>query len=444
MPVEGKVSERLQPVHDLEPGGRVDLFTVPARVRVEQQEVECDVQVWWAWEPGVRVSGVAEGLGVKLVTEVHGYSMEQGGSVTVQIPSVGEIRVDVRQSHVSSATRTWRFQATVNADVGDTAAELTRVDFQVVNFPPWTQSSSDRRSDDRNWRLRLEADGWRIVLDQMLGAHDREKILKMDRGGAVMHAGRLERSSGTPFSWEQAQELCHGLTVLLTFAGGDRATVLLPVGYDADGAPVVHDWRDLRRESYRGRHRWCGALHAGAIVDVWRQFLDLWNDPESRAVVQVAVELYVEAQHGDNLETRTVHAQDALELLAWHWLVERLQFDSDRIDRKDADWRIRKMLTELDIPIHVPDTMPVARRQWEGRDGPKAISELRNAVIHPTDLAGLLAIPSDAKEQVLRLAMWYADLALLRLLDYQGRHLNRAGELPIFNGRGEAVPWAGH
>lgn len=79
---------------------------------------------------------------------------------------------------------------------------------------------------------------------------------------------------------------------------------------------------------------------------------------------------------------------------------------------------------------------------WPEHDGPAVICRLRNQIIHPKDVASLMALDSEATHGVLRLATWYVELALLRLLGYSGEHLNQTRALPLFDGRGEPVPWS--
>lgn len=116
--------------------------------------------------------------------------------------------------------------------------------------------------------------------------------------------------------------------------------------------------------------------------------------------------------------------------------------DPNKVNRKKMAWRIRRLLEALDVPIDVPPELAELRSWRKGDDGPRVITELRHSIIHPTSLDHVFDLPGSLKLDVLNLAMWYADLALLHLLDYQGDHLRRAQPLPIFEGRGEPVPWA--
>jgi hypothetical protein len=422
---------RLNPTFDLLPGGVAELYEGPVTVTIGAYEGTGPGRVWFEWERAVRVSASGEGqTALAMIDDEADWS--------VSLPGVGEVVIEELDSTATMPAADWQLEAIAVADGGHLGAELIRVDFQLANFTVFF----DGGAEEASWRLLLDDDRWRVTIDQLEDASERLRALKRSGGGAVMHAGRLERPDGSPFAWSEATEILHGLQLLLAFAAGDRVPVLLPVGYDSAGNAVAYGLRSPRRESYHGRFHWCGPLLIRALTDVWPTFVDLWEHDDTKRMWKLAGELYVEAQHGDNLETRLVDAQTLLEVLAWDRLVRLGGRDPDDVDRHSADWRIRKMLADIDVSDEVPDTMPETRQQWPGWDGPKVIAELRNSVVHPTDIQAILQLSATFKHDVFRLAMWYADLALLRLLDYDGNHLNRTGALPVFEGQGEPVPWA--
>lgn len=423
--------DRLSPTYDIHPGEVAELYEGPVTVTVGAHEGTGAGRVWFDWERAVRVSASGDG-------QVALAMGDDETSWSVSLPGLYEVAIQELDSTATLPAAAWQLDAIAVADGGDLDAELIRVDFQLANFTVFFDGGAEAAP----WRLLLDDGRWRVTIDQVEDASERLRALRRIGGGAVMHAGRLEHSNGSLFTWSEAIEILHGLQLLLAFAAGDRVPALLPVGYDGDGNAVVYGLRSPRRESYKGRFRWCGPLLVGALADMWPRFVDLWEHADTKRMWKLAGELYVEAQHGDNLETRVVDAQSLLEVLAWDRLVRVGGRDPEDVDGRSADWRIRKMLGEIGAPDEVPNTMPETRGEWPGWDGPKVIAELRNCVVHPKDLQAILQLSTTVKHDVVRLAMWYADLALLRLLDYGGNHHNRTGILPVFEGQGEPVPWA--
>ncbi len=218
---------------------------------------------------------------------------------------------------------------------------------------------------------------------------------------------------------------------------------LFAVGTAPQGR-VVEEWATYRGDPFGGVINWCTNLLRGeAIQAMWPAILDPWIDCDEQRLLAVALELYLDAQKGRNIETRLVSAQAGLELLAWYFLTKRApHMDPDRVDRKKAPWRLRRLVERLDLDPAVPQTLEAVTATWPGMDGPTVVCHLRNQVTHPTDISSLLQRDSQAKHGVLRLATWYLELATLRLLDYKGSYLNQTLPLPIFEGRGEPVPWA--
>jgi hypothetical protein len=65
---------------------------------------------------------------------------------------------------------------------------------------------------------------------------------------------------------------------------------------------------------------------------------------------------------------------------------------------------------------------------------------MRNALIHPRQRERLLMTPPMARIELQEVALWYVELALLRLIDLQGSYANRLG--PKVAGIVERVPWS--
>ncbi|MFP3883351.1 MAG: hypothetical protein ACLFWH_13670, partial [Actinomycetota bacterium] len=164
---------------------------------------------------------------------------------------------------------------------------------------------------------------------------------------------------------------------------------------------------------------------------MWPHFADYWQQTDWRSVLTLASELYADSHHSAPLELRTVTAWLALESFSWQWLTKNLQLDPAYIDDKYADWRIRKMLSSMAIPIEIPDTLSRLRVYSQGQDGPKTLSLLRNDIVHPKEGQDLLQLENVIKQEAWRLATWYLELALLRACKSSGPYIDRTQTLPI-------------
>lgn len=117
--------------------------------------------------------------------------------------------------------------------------------------------------------------------------------------------------------------------------------------------------------------------------------------------------------------------------------------DEQAFDSLHAVDRVRVLLFWLGTPRAIPSRYAELAKSLPNKpDGPRAITEIRNTIIHPTksnrakrDTLSLAAIA-----EAWQLNMWYIELALLKLLDYQGSYFNRTQGTG--SGTIDTVPWA--
>ncbi|HUG92827.1 MAG TPA: hypothetical protein VML55_18445 [Planctomycetaceae bacterium] len=194
----------------------------------------------------------------------------------------------------------------------------------------------------------------------------------------------------------------------------------------------------ISRLSSFDRHKHdLGSAFAG-YVDRWRD--QLWNEP-----LRVATQMYVEANGPITADTSLLLGQALLELIGWVRFVEELQTRT-AADFKDvrASERLRELLVWIDVDPAIPTSLAALdqeamRRKPPWADGPHAITEMRNSLVHPPRRKRLTATPVHARIDLQELALWYAELALLRLIDYRGEYANRLGAKAT--GMVENVPW---
>ena len=152
------------------------------------------------------------------------------------------------------------------------------------------------------------------------------------------------------------------------------------MGIASDGRHAVEESVSHRRDPFGGVLTWCSELfQAQAIETLWEPVVRKLDDLEEHQFMTVGLEFYLDAHRGRNLETRLVSAQAGLELLAWHFLarVEPSQ-DPAQVDRKDAPWRLRRLIERLGLQPAVPVDLEEVRATWPALDGPSVICNLRN------------------------------------------------------------------
>lgn len=328
------------------------------------------------------------------------------------------------------------------------ASDIAEVRFLVANLPDFLGEplTEDHPSGRGFWagRLSLAHRKWLITLDERRDYRDVYARLKAEGGFDITHTGSLRRTDGQAFGDTDASETLNALAGFLGLACGAWAPPVAAIGLDGAGEVVWREWNSrwtspwISRLSAFDRHK---SDLSGAFAGYVARWLDpVWNEP-----LRVATQMYVEANGPITTDTTLVLGQALLELIAWVRFVEELQTRTAS-DFKGvmASERLRELLAWIGIDPAIPAslaalTQEASRRQPEWADGPHAVTEMRNSLVHPPRRQRLTATPLHARIDLQELLLWYTELALLRLIDYRGGYANRLGAKTT--GIVEDVPW---
>jgi hypothetical protein len=341
------------------------------------------------------------------------------GEVDVRIPSIsvdGRGSINRLNARLGGGQATQDVMGTLKPTTVGQGGYLARMDFQVVNFPPYVGGPVISGARTSASRLTLHTETWSLVLDVAPGGSDRFKDLQLHGGYGVTLAGRLTSADGAAFTPDRGEDVLHALRVLLSFAAGDWAAPFLPVGIDPSGERVWARWGHPVSRPWQGRFHWLSSLHPEALEEVFPRFMALWAKDDWRTPLHHVVDFYVEANGHTLLEPRLVLAQAGLELLAWLTTPTANGAASDRI---------RVMLAGASVPTGIPEALPALAAFAGERDGPWVITDMRNSVVHPRHRQSVFEAPRQARREAWSLAMWYLELAILGLLGFQGNYLNR-------------------
>lgn len=116
---------------------------------------------------------------------------------------------------------------------------------------------------------------------------------------------------------------------------------------------------------------------------------------------------------------------------------------AEDFDGVRASDRIRELLAWMDvdptIPTHFTDLCQSCNALgWI--DGPHALTSMRNALAHPKSREKLSKPSIAARVELHQLSLWYVELALLRLIGFDGSYSNRLTARNV--GEVELVPWS--
>jgi hypothetical protein len=371
--------------------------------------------------------------------------------------------------------------------------ELKYVLCHVANFHDLvgkTVSRLDTGVDSTIQRNILEAEGWKLTLDQLETTTEHVKTLSARGGFAITHVAKLERIDGQTFNSSDAMEFLDICSHVLSFARGFRVPVLLYVGYNSSDERVWEFWASRIGLSWKGVSSWFPESKSGSLSKLFPGFCQwyrLWQKETDPGNANIVLNTYLEANSISTLEVKLMLAQIALELAASVHLVTVLNRHKEEEFKFKASEKIRKLLQALKIPHTIPPFSPISKtltgtaallelgsqqkdfvpekdltpheisrgkrmctfvskpllpelersastHEWQ--DGPHALTAIRNDCVHADKKYPNLE--SEAEKQLVWLSLWYLELVLLALADYDGCYVNRCIR-PHRNA--EPVPW---
>jgi hypothetical protein len=409
----------------------------------------------------------------------RGVIVLHSGAVTVHhaqrsVPTTGRIWLDLQRS----LDIRWEVDTSLNlADLNDVDLELTRPGIGPVRLAAGTTRSGgagyvrhvsmgDNEPIDHifvHWfnlpgflpadplstatgtyggRWTFEAHGWRLTLDcrpDLTSAVETARQLGQD---VHTHTGKLERTNGA-FTAHEAQTVLEALQLALSFALGRWVPPALPVGLNSKGECVWEEWASYRCSPNETLLQWWDTMRADDLHDMCAAFLDHWFHPALQAPLRHAVMHAVSSSCDQTTtEARVMLAQAGIEYLAWVTNVLEGSAKRNNYERVYAEDKVAGMLTRAGIPPEIPPALQAlsALAPADKQTGPKAITWLRNRLVHPKDAAEPYRIEG-ALWSCWLLSLGYLDLLVLHRLGYQGSYLPR---LPgVWAHDSIPVPWAG-
>lgn len=332
---------------------------------------------------------------------------------------------------------------------------VDRIIYHLPNFHHYTGDSIRNADATSAWRGRLVLRHglWLIYLDAVPGAEQLRKVLAADGGFAITNVGSIQLEGNARFSLTEALDILDVLYYYFSFARGIWCGPLLPIAFDS-GAKKWSRWEPPRIRQWRERRSWFPELDLGALQplsDAFSGFIRLWEDTLWREPIKNAVHWYIEANtNAGGVEGGIVLVQTALELLSWVYLVEdeaTKVMSANKFNGVPAEERIESLLRRLSIPTRLPEqllALASAASTLEAEDGVGALVSLRNALVHPkkSKRQKVTEVGVSARIEALTLGLWYLELALLRLIGYNGVYWSR-----LRSGNNEqvrdTVPWMG-
>ena len=280
-------------------------------------------------------------------------------------------------------------------------------------------------------KVRWVSDNWQVDLAPTKKADDLTKALKASGGYGLTQVCTLQRSDGQPFAPDEGAATLKELGDFLSFARGQRIACVLWKGQSGDGRVLREELRVPTVARWDIPRSWWDDHHGELLREVYPGFARLWRDPLWRHPLGSVVYWYTHSNTAaSGVEGSLILSQAALEMLSWTFLVQaRRSLSKQGFKDLRASDKIRLRLDSLGIPITVPQEtieLQQAAKTHKWVDGPHALSEMRNALVHP-DLERRLQYSNKLLRDVWQLAQWYIELAVLRVCGFSGQYSYRLG-----------------
>ncbi len=280
------------------------------------------------------------------------------------------------------------------------------------------------------------------------GVRDLKEILeKLDNVGgyAFTHVAKLEKKIGV-FSNEEIKDILRKLHTYFSLLRGLHTAPYLIVGYDENHEKTCEFWNaGMLQSAYRSvlsHPSWFPLDLNGLDGKIFESYLDLVSNGSWYEVISKSISWYVESRLTTFREQSILWSQICIELLSWASFVElNPHVTKTGFNSLDLGNRLRLLISTFDIPLNIPLELPELAKVAKGYswDGPQAVSEIRNGIAHPNLRERLDRDGWKVVHEVRRLSIWYAELTILKQLNYRGDYHNSLKSSFVMEK--EPVPW---
>lgn len=337
-----------------------------------------------------------------------------------------------------------------DAVIGDSSIAVQKVRFSIPNFTNFSGSNVKKISESsiqtaRN-RIMLENGKYAIIIDKCIDQKERYNALDDKGGYLITHIGEIIPKKGS-ISYQDTQEISNCLGTFLSYVNGRRTSAFFMQGICNEDI-IWKDYSNYHVDMHEFLPSWISRNENNEISEIWQKFSDAWTDKDFRDVLDTSIHWYLECSKGSGfVEGSLIMAQTALELLYnWH-VVEKKKLlvgkDSENITAAN---KIRMLISQLGINYEVPIKFVALQnflKSEKHNDAPETIVQIRNAIVHSQHekRKKLRDIDYTAKYEALQLCLWYIELSLLKILNYDGVYSNRCSANMSSRARVESVPW---
>ena len=327
----------------------------------------------------------------------------------------------------------WRLLPEPVSVDGDDATRMTQLAAHVFNLEMHLWQGSPGKPG----LLELEHGPWKGRIRTLKQDPERSRDLRLTGGYRLTHVVEFDQGGGC-FSGHDADRLLQAIGCFLSFANGGMCRLECPSGWDSAGKQVWARWSSPS-EWRTKRLCWFDGRYAEPLVELFPGFMDRWKTEGWGDALGSAIWWYAQAISGPPIADQgIVAAQIAMERLSYEYCVrERALVSEQGFEKLWVSDRFRLLLRSLDVPIEIPGAakaLTSASRKEKWVDGPHALTEIRNRLVHSGRKRAQLE--GQCYVDAWLLATQLLELTILALCSFKGEFSNG------MTGLKEPVPWA--
>jgi len=336
---------------------------------------------------------------------------------------------------------------------GDHSVAVEKIIFSVPNFRDFHGLPVKRLSGNLisilSNRLVLDDDLFTIKIDKIYNYPEIKNQLDEKGGYQILCNGEITSKKGS-ISYKEVHDVIESLNLYLSFLNGRRTSVMFAKGIFKNET-IWTDFTDFYVDLYEFSHSWPSKKSVDGLNEVWKALRKYDTDENDKDFLATAIHWYIEANKGSGfIEGSLIMSQTALELIYNWYIVENKKMlsgkDSENIN---ASNKIRLLLSQINLNLKIPEKFTslkafVDKKNNNIIDAPDGIVQIRNAVVHSQEekRKKLKDIPYRARHEALQLCIWYIEMSLLKILNYNFVYLNRCSIEMVESKRQEYVPWS--
>ncbi len=326
--------------------------------------------------------------------------------------------------------------------------ETNKIVFHLFNFEDFDGAGSSLQTEGNNRKrishFALSWKSYQITVQSVFSVKDNITTLKNEGGYRLTQFGKIEKSDRSSIKDDEIKNLLDALRYFISFAKGSWCNPVCPVGLDENNNKTWYLLNSPDRQ-WQSLSSWFDTKHADALEVFFPIFMKLWEEENWKGTMEEVLYWYFNANDpGRGVDAGLILAQAALERLSYEYVVNEKKLLSPK-GFKDiwASDKYRLLFSSLNIPLTIPSqctSMLSASNQYNWLDAPHALTEVRNALVHPEHKKHG-QIKTDIFIEAWNLSLWYLEMTILAIAGYKGTYANRLIK-QRWVGSVENVPWS--